>query len=358
MEDHEDWLVEDAESAPNDDLFEHHRIVCDKGQSQVRIDKFLTDRLPRISRNKLQNACHAGGVLVNDKPIKPNYKVRPLDVITIVLPYPPSESKVLAEEMPLDIRYEDDDIIVLYKQPGLVVHPGFGVKSGTLVNGITHYLQEKQLPVMEGNEPDRAGLVHRIDKDTSGLMVMAKNDYAMTFMAKQFFDHTIKRTYQALIWGQPDEKEGTIEGNIGRNPRNRMQMTVFKDGEEGKHAVTHYKVLEEMYYVSLVECTLETGRTHQIRTHMKCMGHPLFADARYGGDEIVKGTVFTKYKQFVQNCFKIMPRQALHAKSLGFVHPTTKQEMFFDTELPDDFQQLLDKWRAYLTSRKQLMDEA
>ncbi len=358
MEDREDWLPDEEETNSGDDLYEHHRIVCDKGQTQIRIDKFLMDRLMRISRNKVQNACHAGAVLVNDKPIKPNYKVRPLDVITIVLAHPPSTSGVVAEEIPLDIRYEDDDIIVLYKQPGLVVHPGLGVKSGTLVNGIAHYLQNKQLPVMEGNEPDRPGLVHRIDKDTSGLMVMAKNDYAMTFMAKQFFDHSIKRTYQALIWGQPDEAEATITGNLGRNPKNRMQMTVFPDGDEGKHAVTHYKILEAMYYVSLVECTLETGRTHQIRAHMKYLGHPLFSDARYGGDDIVKGTVFTKYKQFVQNCFKIMPRQALHAKSLGFVHPTTKQEMFFDTELPEDFRQLLDKWRNYLNSRKQLMDEA
>lgn len=334
----------------SDELYEHHRIITDPGQSPIRIDKFLMDRIESVSRNKIQNAIKAGAVIVDGKEVKSNYKVRPKQTISILLDKPPVEYEVLPEDIPLQIHYEDDDLMVIYKEPGLVVHPGVGNKNGTLVNALAYHFQ-KNLPVMEGNLPDRPGLVHRIDKNTSGLLVVAKTDLAMSGLAKQFFDHSIERTYQAIVWGSPEEREGTIEGNIGRHPKERKQMHVFEDGEEGKPAITHYKVLDDLYYVSLIECKLETGRTHQIRVHMKYLGHPLFNDERYGGDRVVKGTVFSKYKQFVINCFEICPRHALHAKSLGFIHPRTKKHMHFETELPSDMADVLEKWRGYVASR-------
>lgn len=336
----------------NDDLYEHHRIITDPGQSPIRIDKFLMDRLERVTRNKLQNAIKAGAVIVDGKEVKSNYKVKPRQTISILLDKPSAEFEVIPEDIPLNIQYEDDDLLVLYKEPGMVVHPGMGNKNGTLVNALAYYFKNT-LPVMEGNDPDRPGLVHRIDKNTSGLLVIAKNDFAMTSLAKQFFDHTIERKYVAIIWGSFDDREGTITGDIGRHPRDRKQMTVVEDGEEGKHAVTHYKVIDDLYYVSLIECQLETGRTHQIRVHMKHMGHPLFNDERYGGDKVVKGTVFSKYKQFVMNCFEMIPRHALHAKSLGFVHPRTKEKMFFDSPMPTDMEEVMNKWRNYVSSRSQ-----
>jgi len=340
----------------NEEMFEHYRYVADKGQAIIRVDKFLADRVERTTRSKIQRACSLDLVRVNDKPVKSNHKIKPSDIITIVLPKPPDSGHIAAEDIPLDVHYEDDDILILNKPAGLVVHPGIGNHSGTLVNGLMHYFKEKrrekELPIMEGNDFDRPGLVHRIDKNTSGLMVIAKNEAAMTHLAKQFFDHSIERKYQALIWGEFDEEAGTIEGNIGRHPRHRLQMTVFQDGDEGKHAVTHFKLIEKFYYVSLVECQLETGRTHQIRVHMKHKGHPVFNDERYGGNAVVKGTVFSKYKQFVQNCFKMIPRHALHAKSLGFIHPTTGEKMYFEIDLPKDMIDVLDKWRKYVEVKK------
>ncbi len=340
----------------NDELYEHHRVITDPGQSPIRIDKFLMDRIEKVSRNRLQNAIKAGSVLVDGKEVKSNYKVRPSQTIVILLDKPPVEYEVLPENIPLKIHYEDKHLMVVYKEPGMVVHPGVGNKSGTLVNALAYYFQN-ELPIMEGNRADRPGLVHRIDKNTSGLLVIAKNDLTMTGLAKQFFDHSIERTYQALVWGTFEDKTGTIEGHIGRHPKERKQMFVFEDGEEGKHAVTHYKVLDDLYYVSLVECKLETGRTHQIRVHMKTIGHPLFNDERYGGDKLVKGTVFSKYKQFVQNCFEIIPRHALHAKSLGFIHPITKEKLYFETELPEDMLEVLDKWRNYVANRKVINEQ-
>ena len=318
------------------DLFEHHRIVADKGQSPLRIDKFLTIHLKNATRNKIQNAAHAGNILVNDLPIKPNYKVKPDDVVSVVLAYPPRETELIPEDIPLDIVYEDEDILIVNKFPEMVVHPGFGNFSGTLVHALAYYLKN-----------EKPYLVHRIDKGTSGLLLIAKNEFAQTFLAKQFYDHTVERTYQALVWGDFQEDEGTITGNIGRSLKDRKVMAVFPDGEYGKHAVTHYKILERFGYVTLIECRLETGRTHQIRAHLKYIKHPLFNDAAYGGDQVLKGTIYTKYKQFVQNCFDLIPRHALHAKTLGFIHPTTKQFMLFDSELPEDFANVLGKWRHY-----------
>lgn len=338
------------------ELYEQERIVADPGQKPVRIDKFLMDRLERTSRNKIQNAIRAGAIRVDDQTVSPNFKIKPGHVIRLFLPKEPKDNRqILAEDIPLDIRYEDDDLLVVHKPPGMVVHPGIGVHSGTLVNALAYHYNKDSLPLMDKSMVDRPGLVHRIDKDTSGLMVVAKTEHAINHLAKQFFDHTIERRYQALIWGALDEEEGTIEGHIGRHLQHRLQMHVFPEGDHGKHATTHYTVLENLYYVSLVECRLETGRTHQIRVHMKYKGHPIFSDDRYGGDRIVKGTVFSKYRQFVQNCFKIMPRQALHAKSLGFVHPSTGEKMHFESDLPDDFQAALDKWRAYVKGRKELL---
>jgi 23S rRNA pseudouridine1911/1915/1917 synthase len=327
--------MEDLELQDEQDLFEHHRIVVDKGQSPLRIDKFLTIHLKNAIRNKIQNAIHAGNVLVNDVAVKPNYKIKPNDVISVVLAYPPNETEIVPEDIPLDIVYEDDAILIVNKVPEMVVHPGFGNWCGTLVNALAFYL---------GYNPF---LTHRIDKGTSGLLLIAKTEEAQTFLGKQFYDHTVERKYQALVWGDFIEDEGTITGNIGRSLKDRKVMAVFPDGDYGKHAVTHYKVLERFGYVTLVECQLETGRTHQIRAHLKYVKHPLFNDAVYGGDQILKGTVYSKYKQFVQNCFDLIPRQALHAKTLGFIHPTTKEYMLFDSPLPSDFASVLGKWRNY-----------
>ncbi|MDR0437479.1 MAG: RluA family pseudouridine synthase [Bacteroidales bacterium] len=323
------------------DLYEHHRFVVDKGQSPLRIDKFLQIHLKNAIRNKIQNAAHAGNILVNDKPVKPNYKVRPNDVISVVMSYPPNETEIVPENIPLDIVYEDADILIVNKSPEMVVHPGFGNWCGTLVNALAYYFQNNGLDVPSPY------LVHRIDKGTSGLLLVAKTETAQTFLGKQFYDHTVERKYWALVWGDFQEDEGTIVGNVGRSLKDRKVMTVFPDGDYGKHAVTHYKVLERFGYVTLIECVLETGRTHQIRAHLRYIKHPLFNDATYGGDQILKGTIYTKYKQFVQNCFEMIPRHALHAKTLGFIHPTTKQKMNFDSELPADFAGVLEKWRNY-----------
>lgn len=329
------------------DLFEHLRVVVDKGQSLLRIDKFLMHRVENASRNRIQNAIELGNVLVNDKTVKASYKVKPLDVISVVLPHPPRDTEVHPEDIPLDIIYEDDDVLVVNKPAGLVVHPGYNNYTGTLVNGLVYHFQ--QLPTLPGND-GRPGLVHRIDKDTSGLLLISKNERSMTWLAKQFFDHTITRKYLALVWGDL-EKDGTVTGYIGRSVNDRRVLSIYDDPEKGRWSVTHYKVLERMGYVTLIECQLETGRTHQIRAHLKHIGHPLFSDAIYGGDKILKGTVFTKYKQFVENCFQLMPRQALHAQTLGFLHPTLKKQLLFEAPLPPDFESVLEKWRRYSDQR-------
>lgn len=331
------------------ELYEHFRFVVDKGQSLLRIDKFLTSRIENASRTKVQNAAEAGNILVNGKAVKSNYKVKPNEVVSVVMPHPPREIELIPQNIPINIIYEDDDILMVNKEPGMVVHPGYGNYTGTLVNALAYHLKDN--PLFASGEL-RPGLVHRIDKDTSGILVIAKNELAMNKLASQFFNRTSDRKYIALVWGSLKEDEGTITGNIGRNPKDRKQMYVFTDGSDGKHAVTHYKVIERLGYVTLVECKLETGRTHQIRVHFKHIGHPLFNDMLYGGNEILKGTTFTKYKQFVQNCFKILPRQALHAKSLAFEHPATKKWMAFDSELPDDMKQAIDKWRNYIGNRE------
>lgn len=329
----------------NEELYEHHRIVADAKQSLLRLDKFLMDRLPNVSRTKVQKAIDEGFVKVNDKIIKSNYKVHPRDVITIALPEPPKDTEVLPEDIPLDIVYEDEALLLVNKSAGMVVHPAFNNWSGTLVNALVWHFQH--LPTMPNND-GRPGLVHRIDKDTSGLLVIAKSEDAMRLLARQFFDHSIERTYLALVWGEPAEDQGTIDANLGRSPKDRRITEVFEDPEMGRRAITHWKVLKRLRYVSLIQCNLETGRTHQIRAHMKYLGHPLFNDATYGGDKILKGTQFGKYKSFVDNCFSLMPRQALHAKSLGFVHPLSKEWMQFETELPADFSAVLEKWENYV----------
>jgi 23S rRNA pseudouridine1911/1915/1917 synthase len=329
----------------DDELFVHHRIAADPGQSLIRIDKFLIDRLPNVTRTKIQNGIHEGFVKVNEKVIKPNYKVHPNDVITVSFPEPPRDEDVKPENIPLNIVFEDEHILVVNKAAGMVVHPAFQNWSGTLVNALAYHFQN--LPQMAGNE-GRPGLVHRIDKDTSGLLVIAKTEIAMTSLAKQFFDHSIERTYHAIVWGVPEPPEGTVNVNVGRSLKDRRVTTAFPDGDFGRTAITHYKLLKNLRYVSLIECRLETGRTHQIRAHMKFLGHPIFNDETYGGNTALKGTVFTKYKQFVDNCFKIIPRQALHAKTLGFIHPTTKTFVQFDSELPDDFKDVMDKWENYV----------
>ena len=333
------------------ELFEHYKFIIDKGQGALRIDKYLRDKLAGISRSKIRAASDAGNIVVNKKAVKANYKVKPDDEISILMEYPRKEIEMIAEDIPLDIMYEDDDILIVNKKPGMVVHPSFGHSSGTLVNALMGHL--KKLEMFSGDDP-RPGLVHRIDKDTSGILVIAKTEMAMNKLAKQFFDHSIERKYIALVWGSFDHEEGTITGNIGRNPKNRKVMYVFPEGEHGKHAVTHYRVLEHLGYVSLLELQLETGRTPQIMAHTSYVGHPLFNDADYGGDQILKGTTFTKYKQYILNCFKILPRQALHAKSLGFIHPRTGEKVFFDSKLPDDMQDTIDKWRAYVSNRKDI----
>ncbi|WP_339814867.1 RluA family pseudouridine synthase [uncultured Imperialibacter sp.] len=335
----EDFLDEEGE------LFEHHRIVVDKKQSPVRIDKFLTDRLPNTTRNRVQDAIRDEFVQVNEKAVKPNYKIHPDDVITVSLPEPPRDTEVVPENIPLNIVYEDEHLLVVNKPAGMVVHPAFNNWSGTLVNALTYHFQ--QLPEMKGNE-GRPGLVHRIDKDTSGLLVIAKTELAMNSLAKQFFDHSIERTYYALVWGVPEQEKGTVDVFLGRSLKDRRVTTAFPDGDFGRNAVTHYEMLKDLRYVALIKCNLETGRTHQIRAHMKYIGHPIFNDATYGGDRVVKGTIFTKYKQFVDNCFKLIPRQALHAKSLGFIHPATKEFVQFESELPEDFTSVIDKWEHYL----------
>jgi len=325
------------------DLYEHLRLIVDKGQSLLRIDKFLMHRIENASRNRIQNAIEQGNVLVNDKTIKSSYKVKPLDVISVVLPHPPRDTEVYPEDIPINIVYEDNDVLVVNKDAGMVVHPGYNNYTGTLVNALVFHFQ--QLPTLPGND-GRPGLVHRIDKDTSGLLLISKNERSMTYLARQFFDHTITRKYLALVWGDLEE-DGTVEGYIGRSAADRRVMAVYDDPEKGKWSVTHYKVLERLNYVTLIECQLETGRTHQIRAHMKHIGHPLFSDATYGGDKILKGTVFSKYKQFVENCFELMPRQALHAETLGFVHPSTKKYINFEAPLPRDFKAVLEKWSKY-----------
>lgn len=329
-------------------LYEHYRFVSDKGQGMIRVDKFLSTRIVNISRNRIQQAAEAGSILVNDIPVKSSYKVKPNDVVSIVMNRPPRDTEIIPEDIPLDIVYEDQDVMVINKPAGLVVHPGFGNFEGTMVHAVAYKL--KDTPDYDPKDP-RLGIVHRIDKNTSGLIVVAKNAYAKADLSSQFFHKTTKRQYIALVWGLVKDDEGRIEGNIGRSLKDRMQMDVFPDGEHGKPAVTHYKVLERLGYVTLVQCELETGRTHQIRVHMKHIGHPLFNDERYGGNEILKGTRFTKYKQFVQNCFSICPRQALHAKTLGFLQPVTREELMFEAPLPEDMEQLLEKWRKYTSQR-------
>ena len=328
--------------------FEHYKFVADKGQNPLRVDRFLLNFVESATRNKIQNSIKAGNVRVNDSIVKANYKVKAEDLVTVVLDYPKEKNELLPQDIPLNIVYEDKDLLVVNKEAGMVVHPGYGNYDGTLVNAVAFHVSN--LPNM--GEEDRPGLVHRIDKNTSGILVIAKTERAMIDLAKKFADRDLNRKYIALVWGNVKEDEGTITGHIGRNLKNRKVMDVFSDGEHGKHAVSHYKVLERFGYTTLIECTLETGRTHQIRVHFKHIGHPVFNDDEYGGDAILKGTTFTKYKQFVQNCFKICSRQALHAKSLGFTHPTTKKEMFFDSELAEDMQQLIEKWRNYATHQQ------
>ncbi len=344
-----DSLDDSMEDGEEGKLYEQYHIVADKGQTLLRIDKFLTSHIAGISRNRIQDAADEGLILVAGKPVKSNYRVKPLDVISVMVPYKPLDTEVVPEDIPLDIIYEDSDLLMVNKPAGMVVHPGHGNFSGTLVNALVwHFRDNPQFPA----DDPRPGLVHRIDKDTSGLLVVAKNPRAKTHLAAQFFNKTSQRAYQALVWGNFEEDSGRIDIPIGRSRNDRLQMTVYPEGGEGsKSAVTNWRVLERFGYVTLVECRLETGRTHQIRVHMKYIGHPLFNDARYGGNEILKGTRFAKYKQFIDNCFEVCPRQALHAKTLGFTHPTTGKELFFDSELPQDMQQLLEKWRKYISAR-------
>ncbi|MFK8057184.1 MAG: RluA family pseudouridine synthase [Saprospiraceae bacterium] len=331
-------------------------IVVDPGQVPVRIDRFLVDKTMRISRSRIQEGVKTGAVTVNGEMVKSNYKVNPGDEIKLLIPRQfDVEKGLLPQEIPLEVVYEDADVLVINKAAGMVVHPGIGNHEGTLVNALAHYLQDVDLPVAAGNPENRPGLVHRIDKDTSGLLVVAKTPWAMTHLAKQFFDHSVQRRYVALVWGSPEPAAGTIHGSIARDTADRRKMAVTRDPEEGKKATTHYRTLEDLYYVSLLECQLETGRTHQIRVHMQNLGHPLFNDSRYGGERIRKGTVFTKYRRFVENTFEVMPRQALHARTLGFVHPTTGIAMKFECPLPDDFEAALTRWRHYLSSRKEAL---
>lgn len=345
--------MEEPEEIPEEgtepqEMYEHYRIEADKGQLPLRIDKFLMTRLPNASRTKIQEAADAGCILVNDKPVKSNYKVKPNDSISVIMSYPKREIEIIPENIPLDIVYEDEQLMVINKPAGMVVHPAFGHFSGTLVNALVWHLKDN--PLFSTNDI-RPGLVHRIDKDTSGLLVIAKTEQAKAHLALQFFNKTSDRKYVALCWGNLKEDTGTITGHIGRHTVNRKIMSVYPDGSHGKHAITHYKVIERLGYVNLVECILETGRTHQIRAHFKYIGHPLFNDAEYGGNEILKGTTFTKYKQFVNNCFEICPRQALHAKTLGFTHPLTGKRLSFDSPLPEDMKQLIEKWRNYTSER-------
>lgn len=343
MEDQKETIEESNE------LFEHFKVVADPGQSLLRVDKFLFHHIPQISRNKIQNAAKAGNILVNEKPVKSNYKVKPHDEVSIVHAHPPREVEIIPQEVELNIVYEDNDVMVVNKQAGLVVHPGHGNYEGTLLNGLAYYFEKSGQTAVDNKY---GYLAHRIDKNTTGLLVIAKNETAQAKLAKQFFDHTVDRTYVALVWGDIELEEGTIEGHIGRSLKDRRVMTVFPDGEYGKEATTHYKVSKRYGYTTLVECKLETGRTHQIRAHLKYLGHPLFNDERYGGNQILKGTTFTKYKQFIHNCFKLIQRQSLHAKSIGFTHPVTGERLFFESELPEDFKLVLEKWDGYVQYRQ------
>jgi 23S rRNA pseudouridine1911/1915/1917 synthase len=343
----------EPEAAPDelsDELYERLHLRVDKGQESIRIDKFLVQRIEGASRSKLQKALEMGLVLVNNKQVSSNYKIRPLDEIILFSDKEPHSDEIVPEEMSLNIVFEDEEVMIINKPPGLVVHPASGNYSGTLINGVAWYLQQKDHAVNEKNLP-RFGLVHRIDKNTSGLMVLAKTEKAVRSLAKQFFDHTVRRQYQALVWGDLAEESGTIIAHVGRHRRFRKLFDAYPEGEYGKEAITHYKVLERFGYTTLVQCVLETGRTHQIRVHMQHIGHPLFNDDTYGGDKIVKGTIFNKYRQFVDNCFALCPRQALHAKTLGFTHPVTGEEMLFESELPADMSQLVEKWRGYIAQK-------
>lgn len=340
-------MSEEIDELENDDeeLFEHHFIKADRGQEVVRIDKFLLDRLPNTSRNKIQNAAKSGTILANKIPVKQNYKVKPGDEISVVLPYPIREIELIAENIPIDIVYEDEYLAIVNKPSNMVVHPAYGNYTGTLVNAMIYHFDN--LPTKTENYYGRPGLVHRLDKHTTGIMVIAKTETVLTNLSKQFFDRTTERKYHALVWGDVKEDQGTVEGNIGRSLKNRKMMAVFPDGDFGKHAVTHYKVLKRFGLVTLVECNLETGRTHQIRVHMKHIGHPLFHDLEYGGDSILRGTTHTKYKQFIDNCFNLIPGQALHAKTLGFTHPISQEWMEFNSELASGFQEIIAKWEKY-----------
>ena len=342
-------LPDSQEQEQEQELFEHYRYVVDPGQSMLRIDKYLSARIENVSRTRVQAAAQAGNILVNENPVKPNYRVKPLDVIQILLPNPPREIELIPQDLPINIVYEDDDVIVVDKAAGMVVHPAYGNYSGTLMNALMYHFRD--LPLFQTGEL-RPGLVHRIDKNTTGLLVVAKNEYAHNKLAKQFFNRTTGRRYLALVWGTPDPEEDTVTGNVGRNIRDRRIMQVFPDGSQGKHAVTHYRIIEPLGYVSLIECRLETGRTHQIRVHMAWKGHPLFNDSEYGGDRILKGTTFTKYQQYVRNCFTLLPRQALHAQTLSFDHPVSGQRLSFESPLPADMTAVLNKWRKYTAGRE------
>jgi len=345
-----DDSLESIDQEQQDELFEHHRINVDDGQQPLRIDKFLMDRLPNTSRNKIQNAAIAGSILANERPVKANYKVKPGDILSVVLPYPPREIELIPENIEIDIVYEDEDVVVINKGANRVVHPGYGNYSGTLVNGLIYHFQN--LPSSgKGKEEPRPGLVHRLDKNTTGLMAIAKTELALTKLAKQFYDRTVERKYIVLVWGDIKDDKGSIKGNIGRSLKNRKVMSVFPNGDQGKKAITHYEVIERFGYVTLIECKLETGRTHQIRVHLKHIGNPVFGDYEYGGDKIVKGLPSNKYNQFVKNCFDILPRQALHARVLGFKHPSTGEHMTFSAEMPDDMLQVVEKWRKFVGSR-------
>jgi 23S rRNA pseudouridine1911/1915/1917 synthase len=339
-----------AEEEPEQEMFEHYRFNADPGQSLLRIDKFITDRLENTSRTRIQNAANAGCILVNNIPVKPNYKIKPGDLVQIVLPSPPREVELIPEDIPINIVYEDDDLVVVNKEPGMVVHPGYGNYTGTLVNALMWHFRD--LPLFSSGE-QRPGLVHRIDKNTSGILVVAKNELALMKLSKQFYDRTSDRKYTAIVWGTPDPPEGTVTGHVGRNIKDRKIMQVFPDGDDGRPAVTHYRVIEDFGYISVIECKLETGRTHQIRVHMSHIKHPLFNDEEYGGDRILKGTTFAKYQQFIRNCFRILPRQALHARSLAFDHPTTGKRMHFDSELPADMQEVIERMRRYVSGREE-----
>lgn len=336
----------------DDELYEHHKFIAEKGQNPLRVDKYLMNYIEKATRNKIQKAAKSGNIYVNEVPVKSNYKVKAGDVVQVMFEHPPYEFLLTPEDIPLDIVYEDEILLVVNKPAGMVVHPGHGNYSGTLINALVYHFDN-----LPNNSSERPGLVHRIDKDTSGLLVVAKTEQAMTHLSKQFFDKSSEREYVALVWGNVEEDKGTVEGNIGRHPKNRLQNTVYEgeEAEKGKPAVTHYKVLERFGYVTLVSCKLETGRTHQIRVHMKHIGHTLFNDERYGGEKILKGTTFTKYRQFVENCFKILPRQALHAKTLGFEHPKTGKWMSFNSEIPEDMQACIEKWRNYAKNQKEVL---